>query len=203
MSDKTNLSNSMNEQYQLTKQIHAIIPKLAEKYGKKINIKNDKILYVDTENWTGIEECTLGVHSISIDAGVLDIREHQFGRSIENYNDWIPKIEELQIRQILLAVKDELGDNPEYAEMLILKNKYADATNVLCYPSAVADEYKMKADRLAKKIAYEILLEKTIVYKSEALCNKWLDGLTPLFDSEPVIVLKELLEILENLLTNK
>ena len=37
-------------------------------------------------------------------------------------------------------------------------------------------------------------------HTSEILCNRWLDGLEPLFDREPETVLQELVEILENLM---
>ena len=43
--------------------------------------------------------------------------------------------------------------------------------------------------------------EDMIVAKSQAevLCHKWLDGLNPMFESEPELVLTELLEMLENM----
>ena len=44
--------------------------------------------------------------------------------------------------------------------------------------------------------------EDMILAKSQAevLCHRWLDGLNPLFESEPELVLEVLLEILENLI---
>ena len=172
MSDKTNLS----------KKIYKTILGLSEKLGKDIKI--------ECEPWSILNSKSLkqGSQQVEID-----------DTGVKNYIDFTPPIEATQIRQILLAVKDELGDNPimELDEETIFYEEYL---------PKMTDYEKYLWDKKAwldggKKIGYQpIWVSKSY---SEALCNKWLDGLTPLFDSEPVPVLKELLEILENLLTNK
>jgi len=187
------------QQFQLNQKINEILPKLAEKYGKEIEIENYKVLYLKENDETEIGDCIIGsyINYISNTGDLMTVGE-QGGIATTISHDWIVKIEAPQIRQILLALQDVLGENPEYTQMQILKNKYADVTNVL-YPAVIVEEYRIKANMLAKKIAYEILLEKAVVYYSEALCKKWVDTLTPLVDREPVTVLTEFLEVLENL----
>lgn len=97
-----------------------------------------------------------------------------------------------QIRQILIAFEEKLGENPEYKKRQIQKNileegKEKDGTDfeVLMYKMA----YKNSSD----------LLKLTPQTQSEALCQKWLGGLEPLFDQNPTQVLTELLEILQTI----
>jgi len=73
-----------------------------------------------------------------------------------------------QIRQILVGLQEVLGENPEWREA---NNSFIESSvNILHYfPQSQA----------------------------QALCNKWIDGLNPLFDREPETVLIELLKILK------
>ena len=87
------------------------------------------------------------------------------------------------IRQILIAFKDLLGENPKFTELEnAIKNLKDGHYNryVMCV-THIVNGYIPQS-------------------KAEALCHKWLDGLNPLFDSEPELVLEELLEVLQNLI---
>lgn len=82
-----------------------------------------------------------------------------------------PIIQALQIRQILVGLQDVLGENPEFVEAL--------KRNEMSHYSLWVPEAETQ---------------------SEVFCQKWLDGLNPLFDREPETVLQELIDMLDNLL---
>jgi hypothetical protein len=84
------------------------------------------------------------------------------------------KLEAPQIKHILLAFKEVLGYNPELGKHNGDFNDYVKGWN---------DSFRCYMPE----------------YQAEALCAKWLDGLTPLFDSKPETVLSELLEVLKAL----
>ena len=85
-----------------------------------------------------------------------------------------------QIRQILWVFREVLGENPEYT-----------ATN-WTYGGVVDPNFQNEELWRAK-------LERLPKTKAEALCQKWLGGLQPFFNSEPVTVLHELITILESI----
>jgi hypothetical protein len=136
--------------YNLTKQINEILPKLCKKHGLELMVESDKIIY-----WDNFPEKPSDYHIG--DSSML-----------VNAPDWFLKkavllIQEPQIRQILLALKDVLGQDPDLW--------WCDVTNRALSPESL----------------------------SEALCQKWLGNLQPMFDSEPETVLTELLQILKTL----
>lgn len=103
--------------------------------------------------------------------------------------DLITRIYEPQIRQILVGLQEVLGRN-----ILFDRNLSSSSYDLL--------EYEAVCDLSEHPYAFD--LKKALVepphFQAEALCSRWLDGLTPLFDSEPEKVLQELVELLENLL---
>jgi hypothetical protein len=148
--------------YNLTAQIHQNLQKVCEKYGlEKLEIESDYILLPD-------------------DCGP---RIFIGGASLRNE---IPAIQSPQIRQILLAFKEVLGENPNFKllenaikeNQLLCNNKY---TGLI----TVSDIFLLDGGLPIPKS------------QAEALCQKWLDSLTPMFDREPETVLTELLELLE------
>ena len=159
---------SNQNQFEITQKIHQELDKLAKTTGIKIEVES-------TYGW------------IIEPDGVFN----------SQYNDFqdakaLIAIEPPQIKQILIAFEEKLGENPEYKKRQIQKNileegKEKDGTDfeVLMYKMA----YKNSSD----------LLKLTPQTQSEALCQKWLDGLNPLFDSNPTQVLTELLEVLQNI----
>jgi len=88
--------------------------------------------------------------------------------------DLIPAIQEKQIRQILLAFQEVLGKCQNWNEL-----------------------YKDKKD----KFDYSDLaiFAKVLPITSPNLCERWLNGLNPMFDQEPKKVLEELTTIIEQL----
>jgi len=84
-------------------------------------------------------------------------------------------IEADQIRQILLVFKDVLGENPYFEH-----------------------GYRIGADDF-ETFANGIAVGQSKESQAEALCQKWLNSLTPMFDSNPEKVLQELISVLESL----
>ena len=160
----------MTKLYTLTKKIHEAIEKINQKYGLEIDIKsdNDNVIY----------ETDIAVNT-TINCGECYISDTGELMSLDSNNyigftlaeDWQFTINGNEIKQILNALQDLLGENPEYTEM-------------------------------EKHCTYEecsecgsVNINPEIYSYSIALCHKWLDGLNPMFESEPVKVLEELLEL--------
>ena len=149
----------------ITRQIHDTIDKINEKYGLEINIYHHLSYssYKDENDYTVVESWRSKDKSV--------------------YDSFFP-IEEKQIKQILIALNDMLGENPEYEELENgIKNLYHDGGY---------DKYVFKVEDIAMKYTPATL--------ASSFCHRWLDGLNPLFESEPELVLEELLEVLENLI---
>jgi hypothetical protein len=92
-----------------------------------------------------------------------------------NYHNFTGAIQAPHIRQILFELKDVLD--------VLAKTKTKTETNkMIGGMRAIGFEFKSQPQ-----------------LKAESLCHKWLDGLTPLIDTEPEKVLTELLEILKKL----
>jgi hypothetical protein len=113
--------------------------------------------------------------------------EREFNKDVKTGETWeITKIQEPQTRQILLAFKDVLGENPEYVQ--------TDKDIKYCIKSG-----ETTTTNLLKKI--QILSPKS---QSQTLDDKWFrpdydtDGKS-LFDQEPETVLTELLQILKSI----
>ncbi len=83
-----------------------------------------------------------------------------------------------QIRQILVGLQGVLGINPDFNH-----------TTDFYYYSNSEDVYELGFQEGQVKLKL-----------AQALCQRWLDGLEPLFDREPETVLQELVKILEDLL---
>lgn len=165
----------MSNLYTLTQKIHEILPQINQKYGLDLNLSYENSYFI----------CNDGDNKIFSYRDVFD----RIDAKIQTSKDFIPAIQTAQIRQILIGLKDVLGDNADYKEERYnwVKNRNDERF--------IADNHKdcvfiidYKIDKIYKKS------------QAEALCQRWLDGLEPLFDREPEKVLQELVEILENLL---
>jgi|GEM_PF-3758553 len=177
----------MIKKYQLTKQIQSIIPLITEKYNKEIQIENYKVLYLDIKDKAKCKEATIGCYDQYVsDTGNLMTVE-QGDRATTLSHDFVSKIEEPQIREILIALQEELGENPTYS---------------LVYNMEINLLKHSKMSEANKKSDVQHRINPLFIgfpTRSETFCNKWLDGLKPLFDTDPIAVLTELLEILTNL----
>lgn len=89
------------------------------------------------------------------------------------------------IRQILVALEGVLGESNEHKNWKRLGAEIGIHGIIQC-------------DHGFQDYARRMYAESKPLYSfAEIWCNRWLDGLNPLFDREPETVLKELLEILE------
>jgi len=165
----------MSELYQITKQLHETIQNKAKELGKKFEIKSDFI-------WLERN-------------GEYKIHYNRYA-SILSMADKVVKlkclaIEVTQIREVLIALQDILGENPELEKA----QKSINTIEQLDVHEPYFNE-RNKTLAIGRAIQFQFLLPKS---QSEALCKKWLDGLTPLIDSNPIQVLTELNEILTKL----
>jgi hypothetical protein len=101
-----------------------------------------------------------------------------------------PAIQPSQIRQILIHLQDILGENPEYNE-IDWKKKGSSI-------EFTWDEWNTGG--LSTDYISFLGLKLPAKHQAEALCQKWLDGLNPMIDSNPEKVLGELNEIIKTLL---
>jgi len=150
----------MTKLYELTKQTHELVKKLAKQ--ENIKIKLIPTFFVDSDG-------------------------SEYDRPAE-ITSIIPAIKAPQIRQILQAFEGVLGENPEWQEL----NKQENDLN----PHGSYVSWDVALDHGIT----QGLLFYTPEFLSEFLCQKWLDGLNPMFNSKPEKVLTELNEILENLI---
>lgn len=134
--------------YELTKQIHKLLPQI----GKEIEVKNSEWYFTELFKNNKIEKITYGHKHPDVYYEVI-VKSNV--KSFDISKD-LPAIQAPQIRQILVALQEVLG---------------------LGY----TQPHKTKA---------------------QALCQRWLDGLHPLFHREPETVLQELVEVLEKVLEN-
>jgi len=167
-----------NTLYELHEQLHPLIQAKAEKFGLKIKLYDIEDIYPNGE-----------IHHWA--EGTLD-DDITFLSEIDS----VPAIQAPQIRQILLAFREVLGENPLYTQE---KNKWLKeqkqyrgkiAYNSVCITFRELDYllegYGEPFYRLKKS-------------QAETLCSKWLDGLEPMFNRELETVLSELLEVLKAL----
>ena len=163
----------MSQIYNLTAKIHKLLPQVKDKYGLEFEIEFNE-LYLVSLNYEGVKFFP-------------NLKQKLFGVEL-------PAIQHLQIRQILVNLQGVLGENPE----LLKINNGAFGDCRLEY----SDNHYLIVDYCddIREIGY--------IEYAEALDDKWLrpikkDGKytgQSLFDREPLFVLHELCEILENLL---
>ena len=163
----------MSQIYNLTAKIHKLLPQVKDKYGLEFEIEFNE-LYLVSLNYEGVKFFP-------------NLKQKLFGVEL-------PAIQHLQIRQILVNLQEVLGENPE----LLKINNGAFGDCRLEY----SDNHYLIVDYCddIREIGY--------IEYAEALDDKWLrpikkDGKytgQSLFDREPLFVLHELCEILENLL---
>lgn len=163
--------------HQLTAKIHQLLPQVCAKNNiKQIEVEFDFVLSPEGKKipkWEIVKDIT-----------------------IQNKQDYIPAIEEPQIRQTLVGLQEVLGENPEYTEEQKHWERLMDG-------DPDEDEESMLYEGTDNcpwcNIEY-CTANKHPKTQAEALCQRWLDGLNPLFDREPLTVLQEWEELLLNLL---
>lgn len=190
----------MSNLYQLQAKIHKLLHKINKQYGLEIEIESDYTWheysgYVDSKSLTEYKKYNKKeyYHNINSDPLNCDLIAD---RSVIISPPLFLDISKTQIRQILIGLKDVLGENPEIEKNKILLDKLEEEEKVVSVLGNEFDNYVAKENLNAHKVK----IHKTVESQAEALCQRWLDGLEPLFDREPEKVLQELIEILENLL---
>lgn len=175
----------MSNLYNLTQQLHQTIQEKAEKHGLKIEIKNKFEWVITPYDYEGNE---------------YDLLEH--GSLGSGY---LVSIQATQIRQILLAFKEVLGESEEILENKKELERLLGKDNTLDYLKNIMDEAEYlnqfvdnNQDRAITQLESNIKNTPNQFYVDE-LCSRWLDGLEPLFDREPENILTELLEILKSI----
>lgn len=156
----------MSNIYSLTKNLHEIVQEKAKKFGKEIKIESNKY-YVEHHKNDEIN-------------------------GVELY--YIP--EAPQIRQILIAFQDELGDNQVFLKFYKRAGvTYDISNNLLGVEDGNGNWYEMSPEEWG--------LSPIPKSQAEALCHRWLDGLEPLFDRESETVLQELINVLKKICSIK
>ena len=171
-----------NTLYTTTKQINDLIPQLNEKYGMP-NYHNftgaiqaphiRQILFELKEVLTGpniiIKECGDGFYAVTTDNKWIFSLNKRFG--FEGYQ-----------RDLICPRGANKIDRCHIANDFLNNSKRV-------FPSKKTLEDEIK----------KYLLDTEYTFSAKALCQKWLDGLTPLIDTEHEKVLTELLEVLKKL----
>jgi hypothetical protein len=173
----------MSTLYELTKEIHELLPQVKAKYNLEFDIESDKYYYLAGVKYP--EEIKyVGLCNKYDSTTEFDITI--FGRSglLDKIRE-LPFIEVPQIRQILVGLQEVLGKMENY-EQLKWKNEN-------------------KQSEIKDGVVFLIALNHLPKTKAESLWQKWLkpdfknNGLS-LFDREPETVLQELVDILKDLL---
>jgi len=182
----------MQQLYNLTNQIHEILPLVAVKYDKEICLGNSKVLFPREQDETDISECTLHSYDNYIsDTGYLMTMGEQGGIATTLSHDWIVKIEEDQIREFLIVFQD-VWNPPQFENMTVfVKDVYSLTKN---FGASRGVEFSSSSGGIEILSYIQQLEKKWFGFRNE-------DGkVTPsLFDTDPVAVLTELLELLEKL----
>lgn len=160
----------MSNLYTLTAKIHEILPQINQKYGLAIKVESDYIIDHNSEIW-----------HLKVD---LD-GEHNG----EPYAIQAP-----QIRQILVGLKDVFENQKDP-----LAERFGNKMQEKLIAYIHDPEYPLTDNQKEICIAH-IIQRKQQLYSAEALCQKWLDSLTPMIDTNPTVVLEELITILEGLI---
>ena len=149
--------------YNITKELHKAVKATADKFGKEVEISNRSLL-VRYQHLNSARVVTWKYSRIS------DYDERRNHRAVV-------AIDGPQVKHILKAFKDELGENPE---------------------SLTYDYYEDDYPNVHQAFEDGVTHGQTPKLRAEALCKEWLDGLDPLIESEPEQVLRELTKILSN-----
>jgi len=163
-----------NTLYTATQNCLETVQKKAKELGLEIEIESDYYWYerVKTYQWKDIIEKRTSEPVI--------INQIEVDELHGEYN-LCPAIQEKQIRQILLAFQEVLGENPEHIKFDgFLNTPFENEKEMLDVANTCGLIQKAKS-------------------KAEALCQKYLNELNPMFDREPIQVLEELTEIINKL----
>lgn len=163
----------MSNLYPLRARIHELLPQINQKYGLEIEVESDFYWYVETSYFEGVHKRPGCFYK---DDGFY---ERVFDAAIDD-------IQAPQIRQILVGLQEVLGENPELHSKRL--DNYSEFLEAFKNDTPIEAKYT------------ELKNEAIPEFQAEVLCQKWLDGITPLFDREPEPVLQELVEVLEHLL---
>jgi hypothetical protein len=170
-------------------QIHEILPKVCKKHGiEKIEIASD-YQWVTHENKYGDKENHLLL--------VTNDYYHTRGSFLAPIVKHCPAIAEPQIRQILLALQEILGENPEYM-------KWLEIGQTEWKINAIDDFFNSNPLETILPVLYHHA--KPPQFQAKTLHDKWFsfreidDKVIPsLWDENPDQVLTELLEILKSI----
>jgi hypothetical protein len=180
----------MSKKYELTKQIHEILTQINKKYGLNIEIKGEYI-YKEmlTKDKTVDDVYLQHLHPDFFSDVVVEGKL----MSWDSYKI-LPVIQAPQIKQILFGLKDVLGESDDWKSAKLEMEEdgdFGDLSNII-YDKSFFCVYNIKYN--------ESIIYGSTKSQAEALCAKWIDGLTPLIESEPEKVLEELKETLTKML---
>lgn len=194
------------QQYQLCQKILANIPKLNQKYGLSIEVESEKNYY----EYFGFvdEELFAPEPRIYHRKEIVELSAKNKETYLELISDksviigklLCPEITEKQIRQILVGLQEVLGENPNWRSSKTLGVDLADAIDDII---TERNHSRFGNDMFTIRQFGTIYAIGMGEYPSQAetLYKKWCYGFpTSLFDANPILVLTELVEILENLL---
>lgn len=212
----------MSNLYTLTKKIHELLPQVKAKYGLKFEVEFKKIP-------TNFLICKFCEHSAEKECFKINPTGFGFCPNCKKEGDFIAKdfdyqycfeIKEPQIRQILVGLQEILGENPIYKSNSV--NTFIKREQNKKHTTQKATNYEQIEewfyfgfhdnvccqDYTCFKLKEYPFLKLAPKSQDEALDDKWLRPVEEngkytgqsLFNREPVTVLHELVEILENLL---
>jgi hypothetical protein len=172
--------------YNTQQQIHEQVQRIAKKEGVEIKIESDYYYSTNGQKWN------------------KDFELIPWEVDLSNYTT---AIQEPQIRQILLALQEVLQFKGMDIKMLIpelnLQIEQDFSQGFLQRLAQVMKENILVGESIYSfAVNYHIyrLQEEGIgTATTKALCERWLNGLTPMFETNPDQVLTELLEILKTL----
>ena len=159
--------------YELTKEIHELLTQVCTKNNiEQIEIGSDYYLLPD--------DC-----------------EPRISAGGDSFDKEISAIQEPQLRQILVGLQVVLGKDKGKHSVSIKKIDLTQNGNFIFVYDYESGDYQSNSGDYFR---IDILYDNKKNTQAEAFCQKWLDGLKPLFDREPITVLTELRDILKDLL---
>jgi len=175
--------------YKLTQKINTLTQQKAKKYSLELEIEN----FI-----------------------VFDQFGNERAKRQDNLYIEYPKIQEPQIRQILVAFQDVFKKTKKFYKKMFTGKRAEQGETYYYFAAGFAgekgyvvsakddrrehDNFCFNSDNYFVDLDLAKLAEiLNLDNPAEALCQKWLDGLYPLFDREPETVLQELVEVLEKI----
>jgi len=206
----------MSTNYQINQTLHTLAQEKAKKHGLELEIESDKIIYWDnfpekpSDYHIGDSSMLVNAPDWFLKKAVLLIQADQIRQILWVFRDVLGGLN-IKIKECgdgFYAVADEkyifsldknLGFDGYKRGFKKPINKNETYKNLL-----QNDKFGLQKRIFTSKKELETELKKYYLDvnehdSAEAICQKWLGGLQPFFNSEPVTVLHELITILESI----